>query len=162
MKTLLLSTAIILGVAVQAQANDQLAHSVGVEPGQYTTAQLVQLMTAQTDDNTALFNHLLDEFDSNVISTQSGGISAGHRQLAASLGVDPTDFSVAELVQLRVAREDGDAIAERAIMANGGDVISTQSGGITGGQRQLAASLGVDPADYTVNELAGMYIDAHD
>lgn len=162
MKTLLLSSALILSVAVQAQAGDQLALSASVEPGQYTTSQLVQLMAAEADDNTALYNHLIEEFDTNVVSTQSGGISAGHQQLAASLGVSANDFSLSELVQLRSARDNDDASMERFIMSVAGDVISTQSGGISGGQAQLAASLGVNPADYSLSELTRMYIDAHD
>lgn len=163
MKTILLSTAIILGIVAQAQANDQLARSLGMEPGQYTSAELVQLSAAQADNNTALFNHLLEEFNGTAaVSAQNGGITDGHRQLAASLGVNATDFTMSELVQLRAAREDGDSSAERYIMSNSGTATPSRSGGVTAGHRQVAASLGVDPEDYTMEELTGMFIGAHD
>ena len=69
--------------AAPALANDQLARSLGVEPGVYTTAELIQLKdAAEVSDNegTVFFG---DGFAFNA--------SNGAAQLAASLGVDARD-----------------------------------------------------------------------
>ncbi len=47
MKTLALTTALALAVSAPAIAQTQLERSVGAAPGQYTTAQLLQLRVAQ-------------------------------------------------------------------------------------------------------------------
>ncbi len=44
----IIATALVLAAATPALANDQLALSLGVEPGQYTTAELVVLKSRAT------------------------------------------------------------------------------------------------------------------
>ncbi len=46
----IIATAFVLAAATPALANDQLALSLGVEPGQYTLQQLVALKNASTQD----------------------------------------------------------------------------------------------------------------
>jgi len=159
MKALLLSTALVLGVAAQASANDQLARSVGVEPGVYTTAQLAQLKTALNDqeDGERHFDFLISKFNGDIVSTQSVGVTPGRAQLAASLGLTPADFTTAELAQIKSAAADTETSerhVEFLIDKFSGNIVSTQSVGVTPGRAQLAASLGLNPADYTTAELA--------
>ncbi len=108
MKGFTLTTAIALGVAAPAVASDQLAASLGVGPGQYSTAQLAQLKSARYDDDERLFDQLVARFDGAVISTQSFGAAGGSEQLALQLGVAPGEYSIAELAQMKMSDYDDD------------------------------------------------------
>ncbi|SDM04215.1 hypothetical protein [Aliiruegeria lutimaris] len=141
MNRIALTTALALTLAAPAFASDQLAQQLDVEPGVYTTAELISLRSALEDGNYAQANairsnpggisgadaetvrefslikaeqddeHAFANFLRNndsgenfSVSTKSG-VSAGHAQLAASLGVDAADYSLAELVQLKSAQD---------------------------------------------------------
>ncbi|NSX53947.1 hypothetical protein [Parasulfitobacter algicola] len=97
------SLAALALAAAPAFANDQLAGSVGVDAGSFTTSQLAQLKSALEgdDQNIASF---IKAGGSEVISTQSG-ISAGHAQLAQSLGLDANEYSVSELARIKSIRD---------------------------------------------------------
>ncbi|MEL7213939.1 MAG: hypothetical protein AAGK92_14840 [Pseudomonadota bacterium] len=45
-------------------------------------------------------------FTSDVISTQSVGIGQGHARLAAEMGVDPADYTNAELAKMYIGEYD--------------------------------------------------------
>lgn len=158
MKTFALTTALALGLAAPVFANDQLALNLGVEPGVFTTAELAQIKatTDYADDNR--ISEALKARTGGAVSTQSFGISAGHAQLAAELGVNAADFSVSELVAIRaLVDNDSDNVARSAAIAQVQDgVVSTQSVGISAGHEQLAALIGVDPADYSFAELVAI------
>ena len=51
MKRIALVIAAVAATAAPAFANDQLSAAAGVEPGVLNTAQLVDLLQAQSDDN---------------------------------------------------------------------------------------------------------------
>lgn len=114
MKVLALSTAIALGLAAPSFANDQLAAALGVEAGQYTTAQLIALDRALENDNRTQANHILS----------GGGTVAG--QTAADI------FA-------QLAAED-DTNGSRRFSDRGSEVISTQSfgGAVTDAGRAFA------------------------
>lgn len=148
---LALTTALILSAAAPAFASDQLARSLGLEAGVFTTSQLVQLKAAYdgADEGNGHFDTLVERFSSDAVST-SNGITEGQRQIAEQVGVNPADYTLAELVAIRNSYEDGEYT-----IPSTGDVVST-SNGISAGHAQLAAKLGVDAADYTVAELAAL------
>ncbi len=137
MNRIALTTALLLSLSAPAFASDQLAKQLEVEPGVYTTAELISLRSALENDDRAAANAIRsnpggfgsvdaetvreialrsaeqdDEqaavrflrksaaSDSFTVSTKSG-VSAGHAQLASSLGVDAEDYSLAELVRLK-------------------------------------------------------------
>jgi hypothetical protein len=161
MTRIAITTALALAIAAPAVANDQLARSLGVEPGAFNTAELATLKGlaesgVSTDRETAAV--LAGLFSRGVVSTQSVD-ATGNAQLADSLGLDSGAFTAAELATIKGlveqrTTEDAFAIADR--VARGGEgVASTQSvGGISAGQAQLAATLGLDPAEYSLAELA--------
>ena len=155
MKRIVLTTAIILGLSVPALANDQLALSIGVEPSVFSTSQLAQLKAAQDDDDNRRFEFLLDRFSGNVTATQSVGLTPGHRQLTASINVDYNQYSLNEIIQIRSAIDDDDNTRVEFLLDHG-DVIATQSFGVTPGHEQLARSLGVDAGEYSLSALARM------
>jgi D-serine deaminase-like pyridoxal phosphate-dependent protein len=148
-------------------ANDQLAARAGVEPGAYSTAQLIQMITALEEGDNAAYRFVRDG-GAEVVSSQSpfGGARPRNDNLAATAGVEPGAYSTAQLIQMIMALEEGDNIAYRFVRDGGAEVVSSQSPGglrpVSQGKAQLAASLGVDPNDYSVAELADMYIDAND
>ena len=143
MKRIALTTAIALGLAAPAFANDQLARSLGVEPGVYTTAQLVELKDAveATGNDARVF--FADSFAFTADAT------AGADQLAANLGVEPGRYSVAELAILKDAstRVGNDARIHFDAQAS---FVSDANAGA----EQLAASLGVPAGQYTPAQLA--------
>jgi hypothetical protein len=104
MKRIILTTALALAVAAPAFANDQLARSLGVEPGAFTTAELATikgLRDAGVSKDRETADVVAGLFSRGVVSTQSVGISAGHAQIAANLGLDPNVYSLAELATIK-------------------------------------------------------------
>ena len=73
-------------------------------------------------------------------------------QLERQLGVEPGVYSFSELAAIKGSydTDNGYNIAPR------GDVVSTQSVGISPAHAQLAATLGVDANDYSFAELANI------
>ena len=120
MKRTALTTALILGLAAPAFAASDL-----------TSQQFATLHAVKTSENDfATYEFKRDQFNSGgIVSTQSG-ISAGHAQLAANYGLDPVEYSVAELVI--IAGENDEEERDRLIAAYAGDegaVISSQGSG---------------------------------
>jgi len=120
MKRTALTTALILGLAAPAfAASDLTSHQI---------ATLEAVSTSEDDFATEAFKR--EQFaNGGIVSTQSG-ISAGHAQLAANYGLDPAEYSVAELVI--IAGENDEEQRERFIAAYAGDdgaVISSQGSG---------------------------------
>lgn len=91
-------------------------------------------------------------------SAAASGISAGHAQLAALLGVSAQDYSLAELAQLDVARSDNDPVLEAFILSRGAQSDSGVVGSVSDGKAQLAAQLGVNAADYSLSDLAALAV----
>jgi len=106
MKTLALTTALVTALAAPAAfASDSLARSLGVEPGQFNTAELLRLQTAQEEQDTNYVNFLLNS------------------------GPNPVSASVAFDARLRQAIEDQDTNYIAFLRSGGPEVISTQGSG---------------------------------
>ncbi|MCU0816831.1 MAG: hypothetical protein MUF74_10300 [Cypionkella sp.] len=84
-------------------------------------------------------------------------VSPGMAQLAASAGVSPEGFTQAQLIRLLDAQRDNDRQTIDFILGQrGSDLTRSDMGSApvaTPGSAQLAASLGVDAGQYTLNEL---------
>lgn len=113
MKTLAITASLVAALSAPAFANDTLAASVGVAPGQYSTAELIQLRDAMEDNDQAQVAFVL------------GG------------GAGPVDASIAYEARLRQAEEDGDHAMLAYLRNSGSEVISTQSYG----QNDVAARI---------------------
>lgn len=114
MKTIALATALTAALAAPAAfASDSLARSLNVEPGAYTTAELIQLRQAIEDQDRTYVAFILNG------------------------GSNPTDASVAYDARLRQAIEDQDRTYEAFLRNGGSEVISTQSFG----QNDVAARI---------------------
>ncbi|SDJ12610.1 hypothetical protein [Aliiruegeria lutimaris] len=79
-------------------------------------------------------------------------------QLATVLGVQGQGFSQSELIQLKAANDDGDATRINFLLENGGaaSVTASTKSAAEPGVQQLAASLGVNAADYSRGELVAL------
>ncbi|MFQ6548007.1 hypothetical protein AADZ90_008605 [Aestuariibius sp. 2305UL40-4] len=152
---ILLPAAVAALIAAPALASDQLAAQLGVAPGTYSTSELIQLSRAVQDNDHQRIRQITG---GAVPSTQSVGISAGHAQLAAQLGVDPASYSVNELIVLRRALEDNDSVTVNRLTGGSDAIVSTRNTP-GAGHMQLAAQLGVDPMAYTTAELTRMTFD---
>lgn len=143
----LIASALVAALAAPAFANSQLENILGVEPGVYTTAELVAIKGSFDSDT----GYNVPERGA-VVSTQSTGFSQGHIALANDLGVNPADYSTAELVAIKGSfdSDTGFNVPER------GGVVSTQSVGISAGHAQLAANAGVDASAYSVGEILAL------
>jgi hypothetical protein len=159
MNRILITSALALAIAAPAFANDQLARNLGLEPGVYTTAELATIKgvrEAATGTDAATAASLADLFGNGVVSTQSVAGSA-NAQLAANLGLSG-DYTTADLAVIKGIREGASTVdaATADALVNAGGVVSTQSVENSAAKAQLAAFFGVDPADYTLAELAAL------
>jgi hypothetical protein len=160
-----LSAVVALTLAAPAFANpgtDQLALSLGVQPGSLTLSELVQLDTAVRDDDQSAIKFILSKANGTVTRTQSfdGTANAGEAQLAAQAGVQPGALSTSDMIALTEAKRTNDDEAAKFILSgSNNNGAASNSGVVTPGKAQLAAALGVDPAAYTTADLWAMYRD---
>lgn len=137
----------------QAQAaKEQLAKQIGVDPDAGSYRELVdlncKLMGARND---AEKNRLLAGFGEPEAPPASGDTAV---QLAAEIGVDPADFTLAQLVYMKGLIEGRNCTVERAAsMAKVGKEITPSA---ASAKEQLGLLLGVDASDYTLDELVKM------
>ncbi len=137
--TLATSALLTLAIAAPAFASDQLANTLGVEGQGFSTSELTQLKAAYDDGDTARINFLLENGGASA-SASTKGVSASSDQLAASLGVDASDYSRAELAALKSAVEEGDAARINAITSHA----AANSGDTPEYRIQLGKSVGLD------------------
>ncbi len=76
----------------------QLALALGVEPGRFTTAELLQIQDAKRDNDQFRINAILS---GQTRAAGDRGVTAGKEQLAALAGVNAADYTLAELVALQ-------------------------------------------------------------
>ena len=130
----------------------QLALSAGVEPGRYSRAELIAILDAKRDNEPAKAEYYLSGANRAAIT----GDAAGWAQLAASLGVEPGRFTPAELLRLKEAYSDNDQEEVAFILSGDNRRAANPAEAVTPGEAQLAASIGVDPAQYTLAELVAL------
>lgn len=165
-----LSTALVLiaatGAAQAQSVNpgvEQLAAQAGVNAGDFTATQLIELQSAIDSNNVAQTNFILSQAraETSRAPVAAGTTSPAYRQIEAGLGVEAGRFSPAELSQLAAARRS-DEPARAAYILSGANRATLLDSGSNAGKAQLAASLGLDPADYTLAELTARVQDLND
>ncbi|ATI41734.1 hypothetical protein CBW24_06820 [Pacificitalea manganoxidans] len=144
--------ALVTLTAIPASADTaQLARSVGVEPGVYSTSQLVELKGLSAEEgNQFRVSQILDNPAGEAITRDATVNGHGNvAQLAASVGVEPGNYTLGELTALVGAVGEGDEQFRVNALRNGSSATATSSAHAT----QLAASLGVEPGAYSLNQL---------
>lgn len=143
---------------------DQMALQLGVQPGAYTQAQLIQLENAYRDNDRTLVEFILSQ--GNGVASRNdfaatGVVTAGEAELARSLGVAPGAYSLSELTKLQAAVLDNDTQAIAFIIGgssnNGAD---SDMGVVNAGKAETARALGLNPASYTTQDLVARYLDS--
>lgn len=125
----------------------QLAASAGVEPGVYTTAQMIQIAEARREGDTTQLAFVRSQL--STVTTPAN--------LTAAIPSDgPDGFTVAEEVQLQEARRENDHATETFILTHTNRRAPLPASAVTPGEAQLAAIVGVDAAEYTLTELVAM------
>jgi transposase len=155
MKTFALTTALALSLAAPAFASDQIARSLGLEPGVFTAAELAAIKgrVEDRDSNDAeLIAALKSRTGAGVVSTRS---VPAPNQVAANLGLDAGQFTASQVATIKGRVEERDSndaelIAELKSRTGAG-VVSTRS---VPAPSQVAASLGLDAGQFTAAEIA--------
>lgn len=161
MKTLIASAAVLAALSGAALASSpvagvsagdaQLALNAGVEPGLYSRAELIQIIDARRDNDKTAAQYFLSGANR---ASATGNDTAGAVQLALTAGVEPGTYTVPELIQIIDAKRENDT--ERLNFILSGTNRQGERAGISAGKAQLAATLGVDAADYTLAELVAL------
>ncbi|MEP2781748.1 MAG: hypothetical protein ABJP33_04925, partial [Pseudoruegeria sp.] len=89
----------------------QLANLAGVDAADFSIAQLERLIVAQRDNNDEEVRFVLSQagtFTDNGIVSTSSVPNAGHQMFAAIEGVNASDYTVSELLQLNEAVREHD------------------------------------------------------
>ena len=82
----------------------------------------------------------------------------GKDQFAGALGVDSELYTMSELIRLDNAISENDQTTVRWILDGGLKASAPEDPArVTPSEAQLAASLGLDPAQYTSAELSALY-----
>ena len=158
-----------LTVAAPAFANsgaDQLALTLGIQPGVLTANELTQLQAAVNDDDQSRIDFIIARAEGRVSRADTSGVglsNPGKVQIASEVGVDAAAFSTTDLIRLQDALRSGDK-ETAAFILNGSDNggATTDRGVVSPGKAQLAATLGLNAADYTTAELSRLYLDSID
>ncbi|SLN12945.1 hypothetical protein PSA7680_00226 [Pseudoruegeria aquimaris] len=158
-------TAVAAALAVPAFAGNpnspaaiQMSYEAGVTPGIYDVAQLQRLQDAISDNDKEAVAFILSQgADTSVNTLDGASVNGGKAQLAAEAGVNPADFTIAQLERLIQAQREEDDEEVRFILSQAGTftdngVVSTSSVA-TPGQRMLAAVEGVDGIGLSTHDL---------
>lgn len=152
LSTIALATALSAGVAAANPGIEQLAASAGVSAADFTPDQLIRLVDAQRENDRRTIDFIMGQSKGTVSrSTMGESTSVGAAQLALAAGVEPGRFTNAELIRLTRAQRDNET-DEVAFILSGKNRVEA-SAGVSAGKAQLAASIGVNPQDYTLTEL---------
>lgn len=132
-------------------SNDaQLAASAGVQPGQYTAAELNNIIVARRENDLSALNYYL----SGVNRESTAAQNIGSAELARAAGVPAGEFTVNELNVIIAAKRDGDFALAEYYATGKNRLPANEASVVTPGEAMLAALVGVDPAQYTLAELA--------
>ncbi|SDX92912.1 hypothetical protein [Roseicitreum antarcticum] len=85
-------------------------------------------------------------------------VSPGHEQFAAGLNLDATQYTMPELINIEQARQDNNRQTERFYLEGTNRQSRGGVGEVSPGKAQFAAPLGVNAADYTMNELIALSV----
>jgi hypothetical protein len=136
MKRFALSTALVASLAAPAFASDQLALTLGVEPGVYTTAELIELRRAMEESDRPRINFIL----SGAASEESAEDRARALEAAALRAEEEGDYRQADFLRGQI---EGDDIS---VSSRGGAAAPT-------GAEAAIAAVGIDTEGLSASEI---------
>ena len=143
--------------AASPSSDAQLAASAGVTAGEYTAAELQSIIDARRDNNMSALNFYLSGANR---TGDAQGDSSG--QLAKIAGVAPGTYSASELAMIIEAQKDHNTSKAAFVLSGANRRVAADASVVTPGEAQIAASLGLDPAQYTLAELTRLAVAAND
>jgi hypothetical protein len=158
LKSILTPALIALSLAGVASAGEvssdaQLAGAAGVAANQYTAAELQNIINARRDNDQTAVNFYISHADRAEAHGDAGD------QLAKLAGVAPGKYSASELQLIINAQAKNDLDDVSAILSGASRVSVDGTGTVSAGKAQLAAALGLNPADYTLAQLTALDYD---
>ncbi len=84
----------------------QIALALGVEPGRFTTSELLEIQDAKHENDQFRLNAILS---GATRQTGDRGVTPGKEQLAALVGVNAADYTLAELTAMQHVPESSPA-----------------------------------------------------
>ena len=148
----LVGLTLIAQAAQAAELHPTLA-SRDAAASRFTLSELIGLDSARSENDYGTWKFITSGDNRKV--EKPGTVTPGKAQLAAQLGVDPADFTTSELMGLDSARSENDYGTWKFIISGDNRKVE-KPGFVTPGKAQLAAQLGVNPADFTTSELIGL------
>lgn len=104
MKTLLIPTfAVLMAAPAFADAEDFGEKMLQLNGSNTTQQTMIVVAKALTGDSV---DDRLRLGDAEIVTRNSGTLSAGHRQLARNMGVNAADYSLAELSAMYIGEYD--------------------------------------------------------
>lgn len=159
-----IAAALISAGAVNAEGispgHAQFAATLNLDAAQYSLEELSNIQAARRDNDVNAERFYL----TGASRENRGGVgqvSPGKAQLAAPLGVNAAEYSLAELIALTEARSENDTHAEAFILSRQNHVNRGGVGEVSHGKAQLAAGLGVNAAEYSLSELVALSVERH-
>ncbi|WFE76535.1 hypothetical protein [Roseinatronobacter sp. S2] len=155
----IIAAALISTGAVSAESispgHARAAAALNLDATQYTLAELISIEVARSENDTHTERYFLT--GTNRVSRGGvGEVSPGKARIAAALGVNAADYSLSELTALDVARSENETHTEAFILSRQGGVSRGGAGEVSPGKARIAAELGVNAADYSLNELVAL------
>ena len=139
--------------AAEPTSASQSAALAGVPVGQYTAAELQNILDAQRESDLARLNYFLSH-------TNRAQADAGSRpatgQLAASAGVPSGEYTRFEVANIIDARESGNATKLEYYLSHENRKPAAPASAVTPAEARIAKALGLDPAQYTLAELVAL------
>jgi hypothetical protein len=140
MKNLFLTTAVALSLAAPAFASDQLALSLGVEPGVYTTAELADLSRAYEENDQTRINFIL----SGGSNLDAATIERRGTVQAIGLAIEQGDYTHAQNLRANLSTPSDGTLSSRGTADLPAYLVN------------VANTLNVNAADFTVGELTAL------
>ncbi len=89
----------------QGDSSGQLANLAGVAPGTFSSSELALIIEAHKDDDADKAAFILSG-KNRTISAEAAAVTPGEAQIASVLGLDPAEYTLAELTRLWAAAND--------------------------------------------------------
>ena len=146
-----------LAAHAASPAAEQLAAKLGLSADAYSVTELNIIDRALQDGDTNTANLYLK--GGNRVALPDS-VTPGRAQIAAKLGLDPSEYTLSELSIIESARKAKNTELAAFYTSGRNRDVRGGIGEASQGKAQLAASLRVNPADYSLAELTNLYLDS--
>ncbi|MER5171862.1 hypothetical protein [Thioclava sp. GXIMD2076] len=139
------------GVASAAPLNYPMLARNGIDASQYSDSEARQINTALRNGDVTTARYYINHEDRAV--EHPADVNPGTAQLAAQLGLNPGNYTTGELEAVSTALRSDNMQNVAFVEAHDNRMVPGAKGVVTPGKAQIAAQLGVNPADYTDAQL---------